>query len=60
MTDTTEWTNPNTGEKARVRMTQICTKHKALQVVRMSDELEFVLRAAVSAIAWAAWLVYVI
>ncbi len=32
MTDTTEWTNPETGEKARVKMVQICTKHKALQV----------------------------
>ncbi|KKL80282.1 hypothetical protein LCGC14_2006280 [marine sediment metagenome] len=32
MTDTTEWTNPETGEKARVKMVQICTKHKALMV----------------------------
>jgi len=32
MTDTTEWINPETGEKARGRMTQICTVHKALIV----------------------------
>ncbi|KKM60537.1 hypothetical protein LCGC14_1540820 [marine sediment metagenome] len=32
MTDTTEWTNPETGEKARVKMAQICTVHKALMV----------------------------
>ncbi len=38
MTDTTEWTNPETGEKARVRMTQICIVHKALLVENNDSE----------------------
>ena len=34
----TEWTNPETGEKAWVRMTQICTVHKALLVENTDSE----------------------